>query len=127
MIGEGQAQFALSVSENPMRMYHLVCLCCYMLTTMLPIGQLLYAEVRDLGITDLVSFARDVTSIAIPYPPDDMLRFEQLKIYICPTGMTLGSVTYPQGFSFLADMKLFGVQADIACGTSKYNKSISSD
>jgi hypothetical protein len=85
---------------------------------MLPIGELLYTEIHELGITDLVSFARDVTNAAIPYPPDDMLRFEQLKIYICPIGITLGTVTYPQGFSLLADMKLFGVRADIACGTS---------
>ncbi|PVF91963.1 hypothetical protein CPB86DRAFT_718410 [Serendipita vermifera] len=99
MIGNAEAQFALNVSEDPMR-------------------EVLLAEVRNLGLIDLVSFARDVTNTAIPSPPDDFIHFEQLKIYICPIGMTLGSVTYPQGFSFLANMKVFGAQADIACGTT---------
>ncbi|PVF92097.1 hypothetical protein CPB86DRAFT_239611 [Serendipita vermifera] len=96
MIGNAEAQFALNVSEDPMR-------------------EVLLAEVRNLGLIDLVSFARDVTNTAIPSPPDDLVHFEQLKIYICPMGMTLGSVTYPQGFSFLANMMVFGAKADIAC------------
>ncbi|PVF94618.1 hypothetical protein CPB86DRAFT_712792 [Serendipita vermifera] len=96
MIGNAEAQFALNVSEDPMR-------------------EVLLAEAHNLGLTDLVSFAGDVTNTAIPSPPDDLLFFEELKIYICPTGMTLGSETYPQGFSFLAKMIVFGKHADIAC------------
>ncbi|PVF92098.1 hypothetical protein CPB86DRAFT_844605 [Serendipita vermifera] len=96
MIGNAEAQFALNVSEDPMR-------------------EVLLAEAHNLGLTDLVSFAGDVTNTAIPSPPEDLLLFEELKIYICPTGMTLGSETYPQGFSFLAKMIVFGAHADIAC------------
>ncbi|PVF91964.1 hypothetical protein CPB86DRAFT_718414 [Serendipita vermifera] len=106
MIGNAEAQFALNVSEDPMR-------------------EVLLAEAHNLGLTDLVSFARDVTNTAIPSPPEDLLLFEELKIYICPTGVTLGSETYPQGFSFLAKMIIFGAHADIACGTTIVGNEVS--
>lgn len=96
MIGSAQAQFALYVSEDPMR-------------------ELLYAEVGYLGLGDLTSFVGDLTGAKIPSPPEDLLYFNQLKIYICPIGMTVGTITYPEGFSFLAAMTIFGVKAEVAC------------
>ncbi|KAK7690711.1 hypothetical protein QCA50_005810 [Cerrena zonata] len=96
MIGKTQAQLALSINEDPMK-------------------ELLYAEVQSLNITDVAEFASDIVGVPIPDPPRDFLDFEEVKLYICPTGVVIGTTFYPQGFSFQADLILFGKRANIAC------------
>jgi hypothetical protein len=49
-----------------------------------------------------------VTALEIPYPPD-FLEFEEVKFYIS-TGVTIGTLSYPAGFSFEADLKIFGAE-----------------
>lgn len=61
-----------------------------------------------LSVQDVVAFLRDVTQVQIPTPPD-FLDFEQVVLYMS-TGVTIGSVSYPAGFSFEADLKIFGAQ-----------------
>jgi hypothetical protein len=77
---------------------------------------MLKAKLERLDISDLVSFAGELLDVSIPQPPSNFLDFEKLELYICPTGITLGPITYPQGFSFAADMVLFGKRAIVACG-----------
>jgi len=79
--------------------------------------EVLYAEVKALDVNDLVSLARDVTKLDIPQPPN-FLDFEDVKLYVCPTGTTIGTVIYPQGFSFAAAMVIFGKRADVAVAIS---------
>ncbi|EFX02389.1 hypothetical protein CMQ_2438 [Grosmannia clavigera kw1407] len=100
MIGKTEAQCAMQISEDPMR-------------------DMLSAEVGALTLEDLTSFHCDVTGVSIPTPPGGCMTFEKVKLYICPAGTTLGTVSYPQGCSFMADMIFFGKRADIACSMSK--------
>ncbi|CUA71097.1 ABC transporter G family member 18 [Rhizoctonia solani] len=96
MIGNTQAQLALSINEDPMK-------------------ELLSAKVQSLNITDVVDFASTLTDAHIPDPPRDFLDFQDVELYICPTGVYIGTTFYPQGFSFQADVILFGKRADIKC------------
>ncbi|TBU39054.1 hypothetical protein BD309DRAFT_970509 [Dichomitus squalens] len=106
MIGETAAQLALSVNEDPMK-------------------ELLYAEVQSLNITDVVKLASDIIDVQIPDPPRDFLDFQEVKLYICPAGLSIGTTYYPQGFSFRADVILFGKRADIGCAIDVDNLRIS--
>lgn len=78
--------------------------------------ELLYAEVQELNIADVADFGSDIIGVRIPEPPRDFLDFEEVKLYICPAGVTIGTTFYPQGFSFQADVILFGKRANIDCG-----------
>jgi hypothetical protein len=78
------------------------------------LGELLKGEVSALDINDLVSFANTVTGLSISQPPN-FLDFKDVKLYICPAGTTIGTMYYPQGFSFQSNMILFGKRAEIAC------------
>lgn len=79
--------------------------------------ELLYAEVQSLNLTDVTELASQIIGAQIPAPPPDFLDFEEVKLYICPAGVHIGTTFYPQGFSFIADVLLFGVRANIECGT----------
>ncbi|KZT52898.1 hypothetical protein CALCODRAFT_458663 [Calocera cornea HHB12733] len=103
-IGKAAASLALEISEDPMH-------------------ELLSAEVKNLDINDVVDFAKLLTGLAIPQP-DNFLQFTDVKLYICPAGTTLGSVTYPRGFSFDAAMVVFGKNASIDCNVSTSGASI---
>ncbi|RPD59113.1 hypothetical protein L226DRAFT_510190 [Lentinus tigrinus ALCF2SS1-7] len=94
-IGKASASFAMEINEDPMR-------------------EVLSAEVKNLDVNDVVSFANVVTGLSISQPPD-FLDFEDVKLYICPNPTTIGTIAYPQGFSFQAAMTVFGKHADIAC------------
>lgn len=80
-------------------------------------GEVLYAEVKNLDVNDVVAFANVVTGLSIPQPPN-FLDFEDVKLYICPNATTIGTIAYPQGFSFQASMIVFGKHADIACAVA---------
>ncbi|EUC61643.1 hypothetical protein RSOL_403840 [Rhizoctonia solani AG-3 Rhs1AP] len=97
MIGQRQAQLALSIDEDPMK-------------------ELLSGELESLSITDLVDFASDIIDAQIPKPPHDLLDFQKVQLYICPAGVDIGRTFYPQGFSFQSDATLFGKKAkDVKC------------
>ena len=79
-------------------------------------GELLYAKIQKLNIAEVIAFAGKVMQCSLPQTPRDFLRFEEVKIYICPAGVTIGAATYPQGFSFMARMIIFGKKAEVTCG-----------
>lgn len=72
-----------------------------------------------MNATDVVTFVNKFVDAIIPSPPRDFLDFQKVEIYICPAGVQFGTKRYPQGFSFIAQMVLFGKYADIECGMSK--------
>lgn len=79
------------------------------------LGQLLSGELKKLDISDVVTFAGELVQQDIPKIPDGLLRFEELRLYICPYGVVLGKTVYPQGFSFKADLIFLGKRANIEC------------
>ncbi|KAF8662711.1 hypothetical protein AX16_001153 [Volvariella volvacea WC 439] len=70
-----------------------------------PTQELVSGKLEHLGIQDLVEFTSDVINVKLPSPPD-FIDFEKLSLYIS-TGVMIGTVLYPQGFSFEADLKVF--------------------
>ncbi|KAF8593814.1 hypothetical protein BDV93DRAFT_529669 [Ceratobasidium sp. AG-I] len=96
MIGQTEAQLALSINEDPMKV-------------------LLSAGLERLNVVDLVVFASDIIDTEIPKPSPNLLDFQKIQLYICPAGVTIGTTFYPQGFSFQADVILFEKRADIKC------------
>lgn len=114
MVGNTKAFLAMNISEDPTRTYHTS---PSSLIIDYPEGQLMYGEVKKLDISDVVLFAGELIQQDIPKVPDHLLRFEELQIYVCPFGVVLGTVSYPQGFSFKADLLFFGKRANIECST----------
>lgn len=57
-----------------------------------------------------------MTGLEIPYPPN-FLDFEKVKLYIS-TGATLGTLTYPAGFSFEANVQIFGAEMRAAAAVT---------
>ncbi|QRV90278.1 hypothetical protein RhiJN_18296 [Ceratobasidium sp. AG-Ba] len=106
-IGETEGQVAVQVSDNPSQ-------------------ELLSGEIKRFGIQDLVKFTRAVTEVDIPMVPD-FIDFQDIKLYIS-TGVTLGTETYPAGFSFSAALLLFGaeirVSAEVTGGVFKASGSV---
>jgi hypothetical protein len=74
----------------------------------------LHGKIESFDVNDLVSFANIITGRDILQPPK-FLDFEAIELHICPGGTTIGTIVYPQGFSFTAAMVLFGKRAEIAC------------
>ncbi|KAF7302282.1 FAD-binding PCMH-type domain-containing protein [Mycena indigotica] len=85
----------------------------------IPSQEVLYAEVDNLHITDVVSLARDLTQLPIPMVPDFMV-FRHIKFYLCPMGTTIGNIVYQRGCQFSADMLVFGqdAQGDVRVDSS---------
>ncbi|KAJ7748161.1 hypothetical protein DFH07DRAFT_747430, partial [Mycena maculata] len=80
-----------------------------------PSHELLSAEVQNFHITDVVQLAEDLIQKKIPSAriiPDFMI-FKDIKLYICPTGVTMGDVVYQRGCQFYADMLIFGQEAEV--------------
>ena len=70
-----------------------------------------------MDVQDLVSFANLITGLSMPQPPN-FLDFEDVELFICPSGTTIGTIIYPQGFSFQASLVVFGKKATIACAVN---------
>ena len=87
------------------------------------VGELISGKVLAIDVDDLISFANAVTGLTIPAPPD-FLRFEDVELYICPAGTTIGTIVYPPGFSFQASVVVFGKRANIACSVGSAAVSI---
>ncbi|KAG8785050.1 hypothetical protein FRC12_018030 [Ceratobasidium sp. 428] len=106
-VGKSEGDVAVDINEDPSQ-------------------ELLKGKIEKFGIQDLVSFARELTELDIPMPPD-FINFDEIRLYMS-SGVTLGSVTYPAGFSFKANLKLFGVQldasAEVTGGTLKATGSV---
>ncbi|KAF8228134.1 hypothetical protein L208DRAFT_1293165 [Tricholoma matsutake] len=107
-IGDLEVQLAINISEDPRR-------------------QLLSGKVEKLNVGDLVTFASKLVDASIPDVPADFLKFEDVNLYICPAGLSIGSTVYPQGFSFAADVVIFGKRANIACVVSEADRQIRID
>ncbi|KAG8735240.1 hypothetical protein FRC10_010828 [Ceratobasidium sp. 414] len=107
MVGRTKGQVAVQISENPSQ-------------------ELLEGEIKNFGIQDLVTFTRQITELDIPMPPD-FIDFQDVKLYMS-SGVTLGTMTYPAGFSFKAALILFGAQiyasAAVTGGVLKLSGSI---
>ncbi|CCO30909.1 hypothetical protein BN14_04942 [Rhizoctonia solani AG-1 IB] len=106
-IGESEGDVAVEVSENPSQ-------------------ELLTGRIQKFGIRDIVAFAAQITELDIP-PPPDFIDFEDIDLYMS-TGVTLGTQSYPAGFSFHASLVLFGTKiqasAEVTGGVLKANGSI---
>ncbi len=69
--------------------------------------ELLFWELNQLSIADLTNFVGEVIATDIPTPPN-FLEFQKVSLYVS-SGVTIGSISYPAGFSFFADLQIFGV------------------
>jgi len=95
MLGDIQGRMAIQISEDPTH-------------------EILYGEVDHLSPDNLVKFASSITGLklkndAVP----DFFDLKQLKLYCAPTGGSIGTVTYEQGFSFACDLVLFGKEVAV--------------
>lgn len=114
MIGAVEAQIAMNISEDPRRKTISV-VPKHSLLIPTP-GQMLKGSLKKLAISDVVSLAAELLQEDIPQISENLIKFEELSIYVCPFGVVLGTTTYPQGFSFKADMMFFEKRANIECG-----------
>ncbi|KZT39494.1 hypothetical protein SISSUDRAFT_1061095 [Sistotremastrum suecicum HHB10207 ss-3] len=80
----------------------------------IPSQEFLYIEVTNLDLQNLTDFANTIAPrLHLPQPPN-VMEFEDVKAYVCSTGVTIGTLVYPPGFSFSARVTLFGIKADAA-------------
>ncbi|KAK6331789.1 hypothetical protein TWF718_002330 [Orbilia javanica] len=94
-LGKTQASVAIAISENP--------------------GELLVSgNVKNLGIEDIVDFARKVTQLNLPEPDSDFLTFEEMSLYMS-SGVSIGTRYFPPGFSASGSILAFGKRASMAC------------
>lgn len=98
-IGQKEAKVAMKLSQNPSE-------------------QLLAAHIKDLGVGDLVKFASDVAEIDLPTPPEGLLHFDDLDLYLS-TGTKIAQTYYPPGASLKGDMTIFGKKAKFECSVAK--------
>ncbi|KAK7047560.1 hypothetical protein VNI00_006328 [Paramarasmius palmivorus] len=88
-IGDVSGQVAVEIEENPTQ-------------------ELIKGDIEHLGIQDLVAFTSDVINFDLPKPPN-FIDFEKVSLYIS-TGVRIGTLSYPPGFSFEADIKIFDTE-----------------
>ncbi|KAG9085708.1 hypothetical protein FRC06_003487, partial [Ceratobasidium sp. 370] len=96
-VGRTEGQVAVQISENPSQ-------------------ELLEGAIKNFGIQDLVTFVRQITELDIPMPPD-FIDFQDVKLYIS-SGVTLGTMSYPAGFSFGAVLLLFGARTNVSAAVT---------
>ena len=73
-------------------------------------AQILSAELKQLDVSNVVTFASDLVQQDIPKIPDGLLRFEESRLYSYPSA----------GLSFTGDLLFFGKRANIKCSTYAY-------
>ncbi len=79
-----------------------------------PTHEILMGEVTKLSPKNLVSFVSSVTGISINDADiPNFFDLEELKLYCAPTGGTIGTITFEQGFSFAADLILFNKRINV--------------
>lgn len=84
-IGSKMAGVAMKLSQNPAE-------------------QLLAAQVKDLGVVDLVKFASLIADHEFP-EPQDFVHFNDVELYLS-TGTSIGLTEYPAGASLKGDLTL---------------------
>jgi|GEM_PF-674566 len=95
VLGEVSGKMAVSVSEDPMH-------------------EILMGEIDKLSPQNLVAFAEQITNISIDTKDvPNFFDIEKLKLYCAPAGGSIGTITFDPGFSFVADMVLFGKRINI--------------
>ncbi|KAF8663989.1 hypothetical protein AX16_000840 [Volvariella volvacea WC 439] len=82
-----------------------------------PTQELLSGNLENLGILDLVAFTSTVLNTELPNPPD-FIDFKKLSLYMS-TGVTIGTIFYPQGFSFQADIQVFNSEFQVSAAITK--------
>lgn len=92
-VGKSSGQVAFQVSEHPSK-------------------QLFSVDVGNIDLLDIVSLTRSVIQCDLA-DPANVIEFESVKIYVCPVALTLGTIAYPQGFSFICHAVLFGKRVDV--------------
>lgn len=86
------------------------------------------AEIDNATLEALLTFGLQVVGIDIPpLPVVDQIIVHKLVFYYAPQGMHLGTTIYPPGFSFDADMSVFGeeVEALVALSGDKFTIDLS--
>jgi len=94
-IGDVEAQVRAVISEDPA-------------------DELIYASLNQLSIQDLAKFASQISGEEIPLPPEDLLCFRNVLLYLS-TGTSVGTTYYPAGASFRGQMDLFGQTTKHEC------------
>lgn len=79
-----------------------------------PTEELLSAKITEFGLDDLIDFASDIAGVKLHHPPQEMLRFHTVDLYVS-SGVRIGTTPYPKGIRFAASMDIFGKNASIDC------------
>ena len=95
VLGDVSGKMAVNVSEDPMH-------------------EILMGEIDKLSPKNLVAFASKLTKISInPQSVPNFFDIEKLKLYCAPMGGNIGTIHFEKGFSFIADLILFGKRIKI--------------
>jgi len=94
-IGGLEAQVSMVISENPA-------------------DELIMASLTKLSIHDLVKFASEISGQDISLPPQDLMGFRDVLLYLS-SGVTLGTTQYPSGVTMKGEMELFGQSTKLEC------------
>lgn len=95
VLGDVVAQMAMKLSANPA-------------------DQILMGKLQQLSTSNLIAFVNDAASISIPQNAlPDIIDIQDLELYVAPNGGSIGTVEFEQGFSFTADLVLFGKRIEI--------------
>jgi exonuclease VII small subunit len=87
-----------------------------------PADELILLQVADLGVTDLVEFAKQMLDIPFETPPD-FLRFKNFLFYLS-SGTFIGKMKFPPGCNFECDALLFGTEVNVSCHIDKASTGI---
>lgn len=87
-IGGTNVQMAVKVSENPTE-------------------EILMGKLEELQPADLINFATQMIKLDVPNVPD-FFEIKELELYMAPTGGSIGTINYKQGFSFTGDVIIGG-------------------
>ena len=95
VLGDVSGKMAVNVSQNPM-------------------NQILMGEIDKLSPKNLVAFASQISNVSINTKDvPNFFDIEKLKLYCAPAGGSIGTIRFEPGFSFVADMVLFGKRINI--------------
>ncbi len=89
-LGDITAQMAMNISVNPTE-------------------QILMGHLEQLTPANLIGFINEVANLDIPQSAlPDILDIHDLELYIAPNGGSIGTISFERGFSFNADLMIFG-------------------
>jgi hypothetical protein len=101
-VGDAEAQVAMMISENPS-------------------DELINASLTELSVQDLVKFASEISGQNIPLPPEDLLAFKDVLVYLS-TGVMIGTKYYPHGVSIHGEMEFLGKSTRLECSVGGITK-----